>query len=215
MGATLFDLGGPITPVGKPPAAPRGGRRNAAAVHPESSQPHGTATHHGAPTPADAPAVGAPAVTTEPTAPTATTAAPVDAPVYSGLPKPLPPFDPDDTSFYAMSYRLLRASPAELAIVEARHRAAGYCSPPSPDALAGAISACAPRERPAGPWVTCECGSQMLEYHYPEHLDLAARADAAAARADAARRAGREVVEEKVWSLHNVFMQQRAQRSAQ
>lgn len=187
MGATLFDLGGPIAPAPKAPAAPRGGRRKTAASTP--AQPPASAIHHAAPTPADAPTVDAPAVTTDPEAPTVAT---VDAPVYCGLPKPLPPFAPDDASFYADSYRLLRASPAELAIVEERHRAAGFGMAPSPDALAGAISACAPRERPAGPWVTCECGAEMLEEQHAEHLARATRP--------------------ATWSLHREFMRLRAQQ---
>lgn len=72
----------------------------------------------------------------------------------------LPPIDPDDTSFYALGCRLLRASPAELAEIDARHRAAGYCRPSSPDALAGAISACAPVPC-AEPLVRCTCGAEM------------------------------------------------------
>lgn len=191
MDATLFDLGAPIAPTHKAPAAPRGGRRKAAAITP-TSQPPSTAIHPAAPTeptpalqlPAEAPAV-------EPDAPPAVAGlAPIRGPV------PLPPFDPGDTSFYAQSYRLLRASPAELAEIDARHRAAGYCRPPSPDALAGAISACAPRERPAGPWVTCECGSEMLADHMAKHMAIAA--------------GKRDANGNLLFSLHNTFMARRA-----
>ena len=190
MTATLFDLGGPIAPASKAPkapAAPRGGRRKAAASTP--AQPPASAIHHAAPTePAPAPT---PPVDEEP----AIIASPVDvgpAPIRG--PIPLPPFDPDDTSFYALSYRLLRMSRAELDALDEKHRAAGFGIAPSPDALAGAISACAPRERPAGPWVTCEFGAVMLEDQHAEHLARATRPG--------------------VWSLHNVFMASRAERAS-
>lgn len=195
---TLFDMGGSPSAAPKAPAAPRGGRRKAAAITP-TSQPRASAIHPAATTepapamqiPSDAPAE-APAV--EPDAPPAVAGpAPIRGPV------PLPPFNPDDASFYAQSYRLLRASPAELAEIDARHRRSGYCRPPSPDALAGAISACAPRERPAGPWVTCECGSEMLADHMAEHLAIAAHAASAKPDADG----------KLPFSLHNVFMARR------
>lgn len=166
MAATLFDLGGPIAPASKAPkapAAPRGGRRKAAASTP--AQPPAPAIHHAAPT-EPAPDLHLPTV-----APAA------------------PPAEPEDTSFYAFSYRLLRMSRAELDALDEKHRAAGFGVAPSPDALAGAISACAPRERPAGPWVTCECGSEMLEDQHAEHLARATRPGA--------------------WSLHSVFMASR------
>jgi len=53
-------------------------------------------------------------------------------------------------------------SPAELAAVDARHRALGYGREPSADALAGAISACAPVPY-AGALVRCSCGAEMPE----------------------------------------------------
>ena len=171
MAATLFDLGGPTAPAHKAPAAPRGGRRKAAAPIP--SQPPASAIHHAAPT------EPAPELHLS----TAATAAPV-----------APPAEPDDTSFYTYSYQFLRMSRAELAAVDARHRREGFGMAPSPDALAGAISACAPRERPAGPWVTCECGSEMLEDQHAEHLARATRPG--------------------VWSLHNAFMASRAERAS-
>jgi len=72
----------------------------------------------------------------------------------------LPPIDPDDTSFYALGRRLLRMSRAELDALDAKHRASGYGIAPSPDALAGAISACAPVPC-AEPLVRCTCGAEM------------------------------------------------------
>ena len=97
----------------------------------------------------------------------------------------LPPIDPDDTSFYAVGRRFLRMSRAELDAVDARHRAAGYGRPPSPDALAGAISTCAP-VLCAEPLVRCTCGAEM-----PARLleECAARA-----------------ADPSVWSLHRERM---------
>jgi len=196
MAATLFDLGGPVAPAPRAPAAPRGGRRKAAG--PILPQPPASAIHPAATTePAPAmqlPTAPAPAADAPDAPPAVVGPAPIRGPV------PLPPFDPDDTSFYAFSYRLLHMSRAELDALDAKHRAAGYCRPPSPDALAGAISACAPRERPAGPWVTCECGSEMLADHMAEHMAIAARAAAAKPDADG----------KLPFSLHNVFMARRA-----
>jgi len=179
---TLFDLGGGPAPAPKAPAAPRGGRRKAAG--PILPQPSASAIHPAAPTepapalhlPAEAPAV-------EPDVPDAPPAVAGPAPIRG--PVPLPPFAADDTSFYAQSYRLLRASPAELAEIDARHRRSGYGIIPSPDALAGAISACAPVPC-AEPLVRCTCGAEM-----PARLleECAARA-----------------ADPSVWSLHRERM---------
>ena len=132
----LFDLGGGPSPAAPDPAR-RGGQRKATRKGlPQPPAPHASAVPQGAPT------------TTTVTAP-----APATAPK-------LPPIDPDDASFYALGRRLLRMSPAELAAVDARHRAAGYGCEPSKDALAGAISARAPVPY-AGPLVRCTCGAEM------------------------------------------------------
>jgi len=160
MAATLFDLGGPIAPAPRAPAAPRGGRRKAAGSTPTPSQPPASAIH--------------PAATTEPAPALQLPTAPAPAAAEA-----------DDTSFYAFSYRLLRASPTELDALDAKHRAAGYCRPPSPDALAGAISACAPVPC-AEPLVRCSCGAEM-----PARL-----LDECAARA----------ADPSVWSLHRERM---------
>ena len=134
----LFDLGGGPSPAAPDPAR-RGGQRKATRKGlPQPPAPHASAVPQGAPT---------------------TTTAPAPAPATA--PK-LPPIDPDDASFYALGRRLLRMSPAELAAVDARHRAAGYGCEPSKDALAGAISARAPVPY-AGPLVRCSCGAEMPE----------------------------------------------------
>jgi len=152
---TLFDLGGGPAPA--PAPAPRTARA------PRGGQRKSAATHPESSRP-DAAAVhqGAPA-----------------------HPRALPPIDPDDTSFYAVGRRFLRMSRAELDAVDARHRAAGYGRPPSPDALAGAISTCAP-VLCAEPLVRCTCGAEM-----PARLleECAARA-----------------ADPSVWSLHRERM---------
>lgn len=128
----LFDLGGGPSPAAPDPAR-RGGQRKATRKGPTPAPaPHASAVPQGAPT---------------------TTTAPAPA---------LPPIDPDDASFYALGRRLLRASPDDLAAVDARHRALGYGREPSADALAGAISACAPVPY-AGALVRCSCGAEMPE----------------------------------------------------
>ena len=129
---TLFDLGGGPAPALAP--VPRTTRA------PRGGQRKSAATHHESSRPDAAVHQGAPAQPKHPRA--------------------LPPIDPDDTSFYAVGRRFLRMSRAELDAVDARHRAAGYCRPPSPDALAGAISACAPVPC-AEPLVRCTCGAEM------------------------------------------------------
>ena len=134
----LFDLGGGPSPAAPDPARPGGQRKATRKGLPQPPAPHASAVPQGAPT------------TTTVTAP-----APATAPK-------LPPIDPDDASFYALGRRLLRMSPAELAAVDARHRAAGYGCEPSKDALAGAISARAPVPY-AGPLVRCSCGAEMPE----------------------------------------------------
>lgn len=178
---TLFDLGG--APATKAPAAPRGGRRKAAAITP-TSQPPASAIHPAATT------EPAPALHLPTTAPAVESGVPDAPPAVAGPapirgPVPLPPFAADDVSFYAQSYRLLRASPAELDALDEKHRAAGYCRPPSPDAIAGAISACAPREM-TETIVRCTCGAEM-----PARLleECAARA-----------------ADPSVWSLHRERM---------
>ena len=163
----------------------------------------------GGPAPAPAPSTKASKASAAPrggrrkTAAITPTSQPRASAIHPAARAALPPIDPDDTSFYALGRRLLRMSRAELDALDAKHRAAGYCRPPSPDALAGAISACAPRERPAGPWVTCECGSEMLADHMAEHMAIAAHA--AAAKPDANG--------DLPFSLHNTFMAQRASRA--
>lgn len=128
----LFDLGGGSSPAAPDPARPGGQRKATRKGLPQPTAPHASAVPQGAPT------------TTTVTAPA------------------LPPIDPDDASFYALGRRLLRASPDDLAAVDARHRALGYGREPSADALAGAISACAPVPY-AGALVTCSCGAEMPE----------------------------------------------------
>lgn len=135
---TLFDLGGgPNAAAHDPAPARRGGQRKATRKGlPQPPAAHASAVPQGAPT---------------------TTIAPAPAPDPA-----IPPIDPDDASFYALGRRLLRASPDDLAAVDARHRALGYGREPSADALAGAISACAPVPY-AGPLARCSCGAEMPE----------------------------------------------------
>ena len=61
---------------------------------------------------------------------------------------------------YARGHELLRASRAELDAIDERHRALGYGAEPSAEALAGAISACAPHAV-TEPLVRCTCGAEM------------------------------------------------------
>jgi len=95
-------------------------------------------------------------------------------------------------AMYDFAQWLFRATPGELAEVDARHRAAGYGRAPARAATVGTISACEPTRPPTGEWVRCECGSVMLAQHLVEHM---ARAAAPA--------------EARVWSLHNELLARR------
>ena len=58
----------------------------------------------------------------------------------------------------------------------------------------GGISAAEPRERPAGPWVVCGCGAEMLASQHGAHLALAANP--------------------RAWSLHRERLGARADEAA-